>query len=315
MFPHVSTEALVCALVLSEEGSLIRAGARLHTSHTNVGRKIQTLQQGWGVELFQRSLQGFELTEQGHSAIREIRESIKHIQRGFDHAVYTAVKNRRPLRIGHSLYIHERVLPFLQRSRPPGSDFSRVVLKADTTVHLKARELRGELHVGFGVMPVLDRDLWVTTIAQEYFAVCIPTDHPFKNKVRLSVHDLIDETIYWMPRSVHPAFYEQVTDYLLGVGVQPHNLQEARAIIQGIDLAANRLGVALVPQSATRFQRPGVLFKPLTARLIKIETAMFVHRDQMRGEISDFVNSVTAEPRSPKNGHAMNPVQFVVPGG
>lgn len=41
-----------------------------------------------------------------------------------------------------------------------------------------------------------------------------------------------------MPRTVHPAFYEQITGYLFGIGVQPHNLKEARAIIQGIDLAA-----------------------------------------------------------------------------
>ncbi len=298
MFPHVSTEALVCALVLSEEGNLIRAGARLHTSHSNVGRKIRALQKGWGVELFHRTLTGFELTEEGQSAIREIRESIKHIQRGFDHAVYTTVKNRRPFRIGHSLYIHEKVLPFLQRQQPPGSSFSRISLKADTTIHLKARVLRGEVHVGFGVMPVLDRDLWVETVAQEHFSVCIPADHALKHKLRLSVHDLIEETVYWMPRAVHPPFYEQVTDYLFGVGVHPHDLQEARAIIQGIDLAAAKLGVALVPESAARFQRPGVLFKPLTDKLIKIETAMFVHRDQMHGEISEYVNSVIAELRS-----------------
>jgi LysR family transcriptional regulator, benzoate and cis,cis-muconate-responsive activator of ben and cat genes len=300
MFPHVSTEALVCALVLSEEGNLVRAGARLHTSHTNVGRKVRTLQKGWGIELFQRTLTGFELTEQGHSAIRDIRECVKHIQRGFDHAVYTAVKSRRPLRIGHSLYVHERILPLLQKKHPTGSEFSRVILKADTTVHLKTRVLRGELSVGFGILPILDRDLWATPIAQEYFSVCIPADHPFKDRVRLSVRDLIEETIFWMPRTVHPAFYEQVTDYLFGVGVLPHNLHEARAIIQGIDLAANKLGIALVPQSAARFQRPGVLFKPLTDKLIKIETAVFTHRDQMRGELSDFVNSIIAELRPAK---------------
>jgi LysR family transcriptional regulator, benzoate and cis,cis-muconate-responsive activator of ben and cat genes len=301
MFPHVSTEALVCALVLSEEGNLVRVGARLHTSHTNVGRKIRTLQQDWGVELFQRTPTGFELTEQGQSAIREIRESIKHIQRGFEHAVYTSVKNRKPLRVGHSLYVHERVLPLLQRHHPSGaSDFPSIIVRADTTVHLKARVLRGELHVGFGVMPILDKDLWVTTIAQEYFAVCIPADHPFKDRVRLSVHDLLEEAIFWMPRPVHPGFYEQVTGYLFGVGIQPHNLHEARAIIQGIDLAAHKLGVALVPQSAARFQRPGVLFKPLTDRLIKIETAVFTHRDQVHGEVSDFVNSIITALRSPK---------------
>jgi DNA-binding transcriptional LysR family regulator len=300
MFPHVSTEALVCALVLSEEGNLVRAGERLHTSKSNVSRKVKTLEKDWDVEFFKRTLAGFELTDQGRLSLREIREAVKHVQRAFDHAVYVAVKNRRPFLIGHSLYIHEKVLPFLQRQQAPVSTFSRVCLKSDTTVHLKSRVLRGEVHVGFGVMPIVDKDLWVATVAQEHFSVCIPADHRFRDKVRLSAHELVDETIFWMPRSVHPAFYEQITDYLYGVGIHAYNLQEARAIIQGIDLAANKLGIALVPQSAARFQRSGVLFKPLTDRLIKIETAMFVHRDQMHDEVQEFVNAVLAELQSLK---------------
>jgi len=103
-----------------------------------------------------------------------------------------------------------------------------------------------------------------------------------------------------MPRSVHPAFYDQVSDYLHGVGHHTDNLQEARAIIQGIDLAAHNLGVALVPQSAARFQRSGVLFKPLTDKLIQIETALFVRRDKMHGDVLEFVNAALSELQAPK---------------
>lgn len=298
MFPHVSTEALLCVLVLSEEGNLGRTADRLHTSQSNVGRKVKALQKDWGIELFRRNRTGFEPTEEGRPALIEIRKSIEHVQRGFNCALYMAVKHRAPFRIGYSLYVHGKVLPFLQRQSPPGSDFSRVILKADTTVHLKKRVLRGELHVGFGVMPVMDRDLWVTPIAAENFSVCISSIHRFKDKLRLSARDLVDEQLYWMPRSVHPAFYAQVSDYLRGVGIPPSNLHEARAIIQGIDLAAANFGVALVPQSAARFQCPGVLFKPLTDKLIRIETVLFVRRDQMRGSMRDFVEKAAAELKS-----------------
>ncbi len=300
MFPHVSTEALMCALVLAEEGNLGRTAERLHTSHSNVGRKVKTLQSSWGVELFRRSLTGFDLTDEGRFALREIRKSIEHVQRGFDHAIYLSVKHRRPLLVGHSLYIQEKVLPWLQRQSTSGTEFSRVVPKADTSAHLMTRVLRGQLHIGFGVMPIEDKDLWVESLGHEYFGVCIPADHPFKSKVRLSARDLINETIHWMPRSVHPALYRQVTGYLYGVGIHAYSLREARAIIQGIDLAAHKLGVALVPQSAARFQHPGVLFKPLTDKLIRIETVVFARKDRMHGEISEFVNTAIAELRSAK---------------
>jgi LysR family transcriptional regulator, benzoate and cis,cis-muconate-responsive activator of ben and cat genes len=290
----------MCALVLAEEGNLIRTAERLHTSHSNVGRKVKTLQKDWGVELFRRNLTGFELTDEGRTAVREIRTSLEHIQRGFDRALYSAAKNRRPFRIGYSLYVHEKVLLFLQRQGAPGTGFSHFRLRADTTTQLIPRVLRGELHVGFGVMPISDRDLWVAPVTHEYFSACIPDAHPLKNRTRLAARDLANETLYWVPRSVHPAFYDQVSDYLHGVGHHTDNLQEASAITQGIDLAAHNLGVALVPQSAARFQRSGVLFKPLTDKLIQIETALFVRRDKMHGDVLEFVNTALSELQTPK---------------
>jgi len=46
---------------------------------------------------------------------------------------------------------------FLQRHGAPGTDFSNLKLRADTSVQLVPRVLRGELHVVFGVMPILDK--------------------------------------------------------------------------------------------------------------------------------------------------------------
>jgi DNA-binding transcriptional LysR family regulator len=101
-----------------------------------------------------------------------------------------------------------------------------------------------------------------------------------------------------MPRAVHPAFYDHVTSYLRGVGHDLRNLYEARAIIEGIDHVAQQSGVALVPQSAARFQCSGVLFKPLTDRALHIETALFVRRDQMRGAVREFVDTALMELKS-----------------
>ncbi len=300
MFPHVSTEALVCALVLSEEGNLTRTADRLHTSTSNVGRKVKALQADWGVQLFSRSLQGFELTEEGRVSVQEIRKSVEYMQRGFDRATFQAVQNRRPFRIGHSLYVHSKVLPFLERQNTPHDGYSHSVLQSATTMQLKTRVLRGEVQVGFGVMPVVDNDLYVAPVLSEGFSLCVPDTHTLKHKIRVAAHDTANEKLYWLPRSVHPSFYNRVTGYLHGVGYDLRNLHEARGIVEAIDFAANRSGVALVPQSAARFQCPGVLFKPLTDKLLRIETALFVRRDQMHGAVREFVHTALAELKSIK---------------
>lgn len=300
MFPHVSTEAIVCALVLSEEGTLERTAERLHTSRSNAGRKLKSLQEDWEVEFFSRSRSGYELTREGRVAMPELRSGVELLQRAFDRAAYSSVRNRKPFRVGHSLYTHTKVLPFLQRLGAPSAGFSHVELEADSTMRLVKRVLHGELQAGFGVMPISDRDLHIAASSQEGFSVCFPETHPLRDRIRVSARDLAGETIYWMPRHRHPALYDEVKHYLLGVGHRSHELREARAIIQGIDIAAHGFGVALVPRSAERFQRPGILFKSLTDRLIKIETALFVRRDLMQGEVGDFVNSAVAELRPRK---------------
>jgi DNA-binding transcriptional LysR family regulator len=295
MFPHISTEALVCALVLSEEGNLSRTADRLHTSTSNVGRKVKSLQAEWGVQLFHRSLTGFELTEEGRVSVQEIRKAIEYAQRGFDRALYQAVQDRRPFRVGHSLYIHSKVLPYLERQNVPQDGFSHFALQSATTMQLKMRVLRGEVQVGFGVMPIFDRDLYIAPVLNEGFSLCIPESHTLRSKVRVAARDAANERLYWMPRSVHPAFYDHVTSYLRGVGYDLRNLREARGILEGIDFAAYKSGVALVPQSAARFQRPGVLFKPLADRLMRIETVLFVRRDQMHGAVREFVHRALGE--------------------
>ena len=126
-------------------------------------------------------------------------------------------------------------------------------------------------------------------------SLCIPDIHPLRNKVRVAAQEAANERLYWMPCSTHPAFYDRVTGYLRGVGYDLRNLHEARAILEGTDFAAYKSGVALVPQSGSRFQRSGVLFKPLTDKPIRIETVLFVRRDQMHGAVREFVDTVLGD--------------------
>jgi DNA-binding transcriptional LysR family regulator len=100
---------------------------------------------------------------------------------------------------------------------------------------------------------------------------------------------LSDETLVWIPRSVHHPFYDQIVNYLLTLKFNPRRFLEAHTITQALDFAAHGAGVALVPQSASRFQRSGVLFKPLTDELIRIETALFVRKGQTRTSVKDFI--------------------------
>lgn len=304
MIPNVSIEVLLCALALSEEGNLSRTAHRLHMSASNVSRKVKSLQTSSGVHLFERGLSGYDLTDEGRSFMPELRVSIRHMERGFDRAHYQSIHNQTPFRIGRSPDCHGRTLVFLEKHMRTPNGFSNVSIKSATSMQLKTRVLRGELQAGFGVTPMVDSDLRVLPLMDEGFSLCIPDSHALKGKVRLAARDVANERLYWIPRSMHPALYDEVTGYLRGVGHDTHTLGEARTVIEAIDCAANGLGVALVPHSAERFRCPGVLFKPLTDRQLCIETALFVRRDQMNGVVGDFIEAASAQLRPRKSGQS-----------
>ncbi|RDH81612.1 MAG: hypothetical protein DIZ80_16200 [endosymbiont of Galathealinum brachiosum] len=71
-------------LAAAETGSLSAAAKKLATNQPTVGRHINSLEESLGVKLFQRSVKGLSLTEEGkriHEESQQIQSSVVKIQR------------------------------------------------------------------------------------------------------------------------------------------------------------------------------------------------------------------------------------------
>lgn len=289
MWYSPSLQQLLFLEAVLEEGNFVRAADRLHTTHSTISRSLKALSNGLGVELFEKTPLGMKPSNVGRVYGTQIRSSLEQAKLAFDLARYEANLHRRPFYVGHSPYIHSAILPLLEQFTLPGSETPPIVLRSAPTMRLVWRVQRGELQAGFGVLPIVDKALWIERVAHEPFCVCIAEHHRLATHSRLAARELSNETLVWIPRSVHRLFYDQIVNYLLTLKFDPRRFQEAYTITQALDFAAHGAGVALVPQSASRFQRPGVSFKPLTDNLIRIETALFVRKDQMRSSVKDFI--------------------------
>ena len=124
----------------------------------------------------------------------------------------------------------------------------------------------------------------------ESFAICLNECHNLAKHTKLSARQLRNGTLVWVPREIHPHFYDRVVSYLRTLEFDPKRFHQAHTVTQALDFAATGAAVALIPHSAQRFTRPGVLFKPLTDELMRIETGLFVRRGQMHEAVRDFIN-------------------------
>ncbi len=272
-----------------EEGNLVRAADRLHTTHSTISRSLKALGNELGVNLFDKTPRGLQPNAVSRVYGREIRKSLDQAKRAFDLAVYEANKGTLPFSIGHSPYIHSQLLPLLSGLSLPGVQAPSISLKSAPTTQIVRRVLSGNLRAGFGVLPIVDKDLWVERVAQEPFSVCISERHRLAKANRLSARELRNETLFWISRNAHHRFYDHIVSYLRTLEFESQRFQEVRTITQAMDFVAYGAGVALVPRSASRFQRAGVVFKPITDQLMRIETSLFVRRDQMHSTTQEFV--------------------------
>jgi DNA-binding transcriptional LysR family regulator len=305
MWYSPSLQQLLFLEAVLEEGNFVRAADRLHTTHSTISRSLKALSNGLGVDLFDKTPRGLKPSNVGRVYGAQIRGSLEQAKLAFDLARYEANLHRRPFYVGHSPYIHGSLLPLLEQLALAGSEAPSIVLRSAPTMRLVWRVQRGELQAGFGILPIVDKALWIERVAHEPFCVCIAEHHRLATHSRLAARELSNETLVWIPRSIHRLFYDQIVNYLLTLKFDPRRFQEAHTITQALDFAAHGAGVALVPQSASRFQRSGVLFKPLTDELIRIETALFVRKDQMRASVKDFITIAQSGIRALK----LNPLE------
>ncbi len=289
MWYSPSLQQLLFLEAVLEEGNFVRAADRLHTTHSTISRSMKALGNGLGIDLFNKTPYGLKLSDVGRIYGMHIRKSLEQAKLAFDLARYETTMQQRPFCVGHSPYMHGGLLPALEKLTLPGLEAPSIVLKSAATTRLVWRVRRGELRAGFGVLPIIDTALWVERVAHEPFCVGLAEHHRLAGSSRLAARELSNETLVWIPRHAHPLFYDQIVNYLLTLKFDPKRFLEAHTITQALDFAAHGAGIALVPYSASRFQRPGVAFRPLTDDLIRFETALFVRKDQMQTPIKDFI--------------------------
>ena len=297
MYGNISLDAQVYVLVLAREGSIHRAAKLLHVTQPSLARKIKKFETELGVKLFHRSPRGLELTRAGKLFLPEAQASMQHAERAWELARREAEIEAGPLRLGCSPSVQLDLLAMLQRWQLRDLSNSRpVLLESAVTIELKERVLNGQLHIGFGISPIDDEELWVHPVAREPFCLCIPKSHVLAQKAVVSAKDLHGEIVFWLPRNLHPALYDGMVDYIASLGVEPI-FHEVSSMTQAMDTVAHEFGIALLPRSMVRFSRSGIVFKLLTDLFLQIETAMFVREDQRHGPLQEHIQAILSNIR------------------
>jgi type IV secretion system protein VirB4 len=99
-------------------------------------------------------------------------------------------------------------------------------------------------------------------------------------------------------RELRALFSSSKTRHLLCEQIERDRLrleQKTNSFTHTMEFVAHNFGVALLPRSASRLSHTGVLFKPITDKLLWIETALFVRHEHTDERLRWFLPTLLSQ--------------------
>ena len=257
-------------VVICEEGSLTRAGARMHLAQQSLSQTVAALEAELGVQLLDRGSFGVRTTTAGRVLCERATALLQDADaaaRAVQQAAGTG-SGRVRMRYGlDSEHIVERLLaavraelPHLAISGWTGPDSSNLAaLRAGDTDLVVAWAVEG--HVG---------DLRTTTVAHEHCWAAVPADHALADRAAVPVEALAGLPLVMFPREAAPFVWDHITAHFAADGRLPPRIAETPVSGQGgmVDDAAATGSVAPVSRSMIpSLRRPGMRFVPFVPDL------------------------------------------------
>jgi len=261
----VDTRLVRSFVAVADEGSLTRAALRLYVSQPALTKQIKQLEAQLGVRLFTRSRAGMSLTEAGTA----LAENAPALLTACDHALRetksAASHAAQVLRIGFLASAANEetseIIARFGRIRPGWRVEMRQATWSDPTAGLGD----GEVDAALVRLPFPGQDAFrVVVLLTEPRWVALPAAHRLASRTTIPFAELWDE-----PFVAAPAETGAWCDYWLGTDERDDDRPPRIGAVTDqpddwLQAIANGYGIALAPESATRFYaRPGVTYRPV----------------------------------------------------
>jgi len=265
-------------VAVAEELHFGRAAARLNVAQPALSQQIKQLEREIGALLLARTKRRVALTEPGRLFLVEARRTLARAAFAVEVARGAEAGDVGRLRIGYvdaALWspLPEVIRAFRER-------FPRVALTmverlpAEQPADLR----RGNIDLAIGPPPPAAAPVEVTPFTEETGMVALPAVHPLAGREAIAIGDLADAPWVLVPARVPSRLRDLTLRVAAAAGFTPRVAQEARELDTLIALVSAGLGVTLVPASAARFPRPGVVFRPIAGDALRFRLVVLRRR-------------------------------------
>ncbi len=285
----------IAVLAVAEKGSFEAAGKYLGIGKSAVRKRVNRVESEAGTPLFRIVGRVSVPTDAGTLYLLSARESVRQAWLGLDRVQALLRAQANDLRIGYSTYLNTRLLDIIRRIPPTGIGSPSVTRESLMTHQIVAGILQGDIHVGFGILPIMESELSTRLLFEEPLMTCLPVGHRLAAKSTIRPEELADEPMVSVVRKVLPGRHEDIVTHFESLGISLRFTSEAASLKEALWLVTQNTGVALMTRFSAMSHRFDVVVRPLSDRLLTVKSGIFTRRDHDQKLIHDFVDLAWTE--------------------
>ncbi|HEU5362088.1 MAG TPA: LysR family transcriptional regulator [Gaiellaceae bacterium] len=294
----VELRHLAALQALAAEGSFGRAAERLGYTQSAVSQQIATLERIVGEKLVERpgGPRPISLTEAGTLLLRHAESIVARLQAAQADLHALRSGEAGTLRVGTFQSAGARLLPEVMRRYVSAWPAVEVVLGEYDDADVELALERGELDVGFVLLPVLDAPLETMELVHDPYVLVVPAGSAFAQAATLpSLKEIGLEPLigFRSDRSLEP-----VEAAIRGAGIEPRFAFRSNdnTTVQG--LVAAGIGNAILPRLTVDEADPRVVVRDLGDEVPPRVIAIARHRDRYHSPAARaFVETTLGLPR------------------
>jgi DNA-binding transcriptional LysR family regulator len=288
-----------CFVAVAEELHFSRAAERLNMTQPPLSRQIRLLEHHVGTQLLERTSRSVRLTAAGKAFFPDAARILRMAEEAASTARRVAKGEKGSLAVGFTAASGYGLLPeMVRRLRVRSPGISLTLKELVSSAQLEALD-SGQLDLGLLRPHAEHGELETVSLARETLVLAIPegeagawTDHP-------TVASLSRKPfLMYSPYEAY-YFYQLLHGLFDRAGVMPEIVEYVGQIHTMLALVHSGIGVALIPEAATRLHFEGIVLRRMETEPVQpVETVCSYRRDNDNPILDIFKRDILNEFRS-----------------
>jgi LysR family hca operon transcriptional activator len=265
-------------VAVADTGSLtVAAEQKLHTSQPSLSRQIRDLEQEVGVQLFNRSAHGVELTSAGKAFLDHARMALVQAEAAKEAALRAVQPARPAFALGFMSGAEIGLLPEVERilrDEFPGID---IRLSSDYSPVLAKSLMRRKLDAAFIRPEEQMEDLRYKRVRTDPLVFVFPSDHRLSSHTAVAPEEIANE-IFCLPSKAAPAVRRLVLEYFNRAGIRLKPEYEVHNVVHAISMITSTHAVMLLPAYTKRYLPESITTRPVEGEAPTLDLVIAHHK-------------------------------------